>query len=116
GATVAPGCRGGKMRPRAASASVGGALSLGFMAFEHAFAQIRPRGYPVRMSVWRGSAGGGEVPRHGDSCREGPLSWSRIERILSGQSVGKLTPGYGVNGHRSKGNARANDAVDVAGT
>ena len=68
------------------------------------------------MSVWRGSAGGGEVPRHGDSCREGPLSWSRIERILSGQSVGKLTPGYGVNGHRSKGNARANDAVGVAGT
>lgn len=39
----------------------------------------------------RGGAGGE---------RPGPLSWSRIERILSGRSVGTLLPGYGVNGSR----------------
>ncbi|MFD5867963.1 error-prone DNA polymerase [Corynebacterium sp. NPDC060344] len=72
------------------------------------------------MSVWRGSAGGigegadagvGAGAGNGDgadagaagSRRDGPLSWSRIERILSGKSVGKLTPGYGMNGQRRSG-------------
>ena len=71
------------------------------------------------MSVWRGSAGGvggdgrddgagsGDAGGAGGSRREGPLSWSRIERILSGKSVGKLTPGYGMNGNRRGGGHEA---------
>ena len=70
------------------------------------------------MSVWRGSAGGvgdGGAPGSGaGSRRDGPLSWSRIERILSGKSVGKLTPGYGVNGHRRGGDG--DDAGSVGGS
>ncbi|MFC3849078.1 error-prone DNA polymerase [Corynebacterium hansenii] len=69
------------------------------------------------MSVWRGSAGGAEdVSGGAASRREGPLSWSRVERILSGRSVGKLTPGYGVNGNRrreaSGANGRSNGRAD----
>ena len=79
------------------------------------------------MSVWRGSAGGvggddrddgagsGDAGGAGGSRREGPLSWSRIERILSGKSVGKLTPGYGMNGNRrSGGHAAAGGAANGA--
>ncbi|WP_448851506.1 error-prone DNA polymerase [Corynebacterium sp. 335C] len=36
----------------------------------------------------------------GSGAPAGPLSWSRIERILSGRAVGTLLPGYGVNGSR----------------
>ncbi|WP_431832966.1 error-prone DNA polymerase [Corynebacterium freneyi] len=43
------------------------------------------------------------------------MSWSRIERILSGKSVGTLTPGYGVNGHRRGGGRGSDAAGDGAG-
>lgn len=64
------------------------------------------------MSTWRGSAGGRTGDDGGGPPKEGPLSWSRIQRILSGKSVGTLTPGYGVNGHRSgAGEERRSNAM-----
>lgn len=43
------------------------------------------------------SAPGAEA---GGARSEAPLSWSRVEKILSGQSVGTLRPGTGFNGFR----------------
>ncbi|MBV7294741.1 error-prone DNA polymerase [Corynebacterium sp. TAE3-ERU12] len=52
---------------------------------------------------------GGDTPHSNDA---GPLSWSRIERILSGRAVGTIAPGYGVNGMRSNHQRRPLTVVE----